>query len=138
MRHALIVAALLATGPTMAVAGEIYRCGPAANSYSHMPCDHGRRIVLADDTPTDDQREQSRSLAEGTAARGAAMQRDRLAAQDALASVPGDRVRARAPSKADRAPAAGSTIKDHRLRAKAPARPKLAVIRPVGPSRAGR
>ena len=57
-RH-LFLAAALCLGTTVAAAQSVYRCG---NEYSQAPCAHGK-IVNVDDSRTDSQLTDARSLA---------------------------------------------------------------------------
>ena len=59
MIRQLLLAAALCSGMTLVAAQSVYRCG---NEYSQAPCAHGK-IVNVDDSRTDSQLTDARSLA---------------------------------------------------------------------------
>jgi hypothetical protein len=52
----------LATTCAAAFSQKVFRCGPGGSVYTHIPCDDGREVKVAD-RPTSDQRRQARQLA---------------------------------------------------------------------------
>lgn len=127
---AWIAALLLTTFSAWVCADEIYRCGPTGAAFSQTPCSNGARIEVSDPR-TDEQHAHALALAAKTEAWGAALERDRRAAEAAYRPSLAVSLNSPAITPGDDKPRSKSKLKRKRLQTQAADRPLLSIKRPA-------